>query len=252
MLKRIFADRGPVAARLALPVRAGVLLLALGVGATMIGCDEENVGPPPPPPPPPASFYPDTADKLIGNFKTAYYGMNYEKYQDVLHQNFRFLFKPEDAVGIPSDVLDRDGELTIAYNMFSGEPRPQPDGPPEAGIWRITISPLNRKTDWSPVAPSDLNFYEPEDAEHGRHASIKATYEVQMLIERDQGSQLQVAGDAVFFVAARDSLVAGVVKPYYQLRGHQDLTRGTGGKLASADNPVTSWGTVKILYGSLR
>lgn len=103
-----------------------------------------------------------------------------------------------------------------------------------------------------PVAPTDPRFFEPEDAEHGRHASVKATFEVQMLIERDQGSQLQVAGGAVFFVAARDSLVGGVVKPHYQLRGQQDLTRGTGGKLALADNPVISWGTVKILYGSWR
>ena len=197
-------------------------------------------------------IYPDTADKLIGNFQTAYNGMNYEKYQDVLHQNFRFLFKPEDAIGIPSDVLDRDGELTIAYNMFSGEPRPQPEGPPEPGITRITISVLNRKADWTPVAPTDPHFYEPEDAEHGRHASVKATYEVQMLIERDQGSQLQVAGDAVFFVAARDSLVAGIIKPYYQLRGHQDLTRSTGGKLELSGSDGTTWGTVKILYGSWR
>jgi hypothetical protein len=204
-----------------LPVAA---LMLFGAGC-IFSPDEKGGGPPTPPP----VVFPDTPDKLMDNFQTAYSGMSYEKYQEVLHANFRFLFKPEDAVGLPDDVLTRDEELTISYNMFSGEPRPQPDGPPEPGITRITISVLNRKDAWIAVDPSDPNFYEPEDAPSGQHASQQATFEVQMQIERDQGSQLQVAGDTIFFVAHRDSLVGGVIKPYYQLRGQRDLTRSTGG-----------------------
>ena len=208
------------------------LLILLPVAALLLfgaGCIFSPDDKPGPPQPPPPAVFPDTADKLMSNFQLAYSGMDYEKYQEVLHANFRFLFKPEDAVGLPDDVLTRDEELTISYNMFSGEPRPQPDGPPEPGITRITISQLNRKDAWIAVDPSDPNFYEPEDVANGKHASEQATYEVQMQIERDQGSQLQVAGDTIFFVASRDSLVNGVIKRYYQLRGQRDLTRSTGG-----------------------
>ena len=210
------------ARRLLILLPAAALLM---LGAGCIFSPDPDTKPQPPPP----VVFPDTADKLMSNFQLAYSGMDYEKYQEVLHGNFRFLFKPEDAVGLPDDVLTRDEELTISYNMFSGEPRPQPDGPPEPGITRITISQLNRKDAWIAVDPSDPNFYEPEDAPNGKHASLQATYEVQMQIERDQGSQLQVAGDTIFFVASRDSLVGGVIKPYYQLRGQRDLTRSTGG-----------------------
>ena len=101
------------------------MALLLSCGVSMAGCDSAfHTGPEVPLPPPPVKIYPDTADKLMENFKNAYRDMDYDKYSEALHPNFRFLFKPEDAVGIPSDVLDRDGELTIAYNMFSGEPRP--------------------------------------------------------------------------------------------------------------------------------
>ena len=208
------------------------LMILLPVAALMLfgaGC----IFSPEPDPiekPPVVTQFPDTADKLMDNFKVAYSNMQYEKYQEVLHANFRFLFKPEDAVGLPDDVLTRDEELTISYNMFSGEPRPQPEGPPEPGITQITISVLNRKDAWIAVDPSDPNFYEPEDAPNGKHASQYATYEVQMQIERgDEGKKLQVVGDTIFFVASRDSLVGGVIKPYYQLRGQRDLTRSTGG-----------------------
>ena len=226
------------------------LMILLPVAALMLfgaGC----IFSPEPDPiekPPVVTQFPDTADKLMDNFKVAYSNMQYEKYQEVLHANFRFLFKPEDAVGLPDDVLIRDEELAIASNMFSGLPLPQPDGPPVPGITLITIFVLNRKEAWAPVEASAPNFYEPEDAEHGRYASLQATFEVEMRIERDVGGPLQVAGDTVFFVAARDSLVGGVLRPYYQLRGQRDLTRSTGGKLRPAED--TSWGSVKNMYGS--
>lgn len=223
---------------------AALMLVALG-GALAGGCSDDGTSVDPLPPPPPL---PDTPDKCLDTFKTAYTGMDYEAYQEVLHPNFRFLFKPEDAVGLPDDVLIRDEELAIASNMFSGLPLPQPDGPPVPGITLITIFVLNRKEAWAPVEASAPNFYEPEDAEHGRHASLQATFEVEMRIERDVGGPLQVAGDTVFFVAARDSLVGGVLRPYYQLRGQRDLTRSTGGKLRPAED--TSWGSVKNMYGS--
>ena len=217
------------------------MLVALcGVLAGGCGDDGTIVDPLFPDPPP------DSPDKCMNIFKTAYCGMDHGSYSETLHPNFRFLFKPEDAIGLPDDVLLRDEELAIASNMFSGLPLPQPDGPPEPGITLITISVLNRKDVWTPVEASDPNFYEPEDAEHGRHASLQATFEVQMRIERDLGAPLQVAGDTVFIVAARDSLVGGVLKPYYQLRGQRDLTRSTGGKLRPAED--TSWGSVKALY----
>lgn len=190
--------------------------------------------------------FPSTPDLLVDRFRRSYSGMDIGEYGAVLHPNFRFMLKPEDAISLPDDILARDEELLISYNMFSGEPNPQPDGPPEPGITRITITTLARAGDWTAVPSSDPNFYEPEDAAHGRHESLQAPYLVQMYIERDLGSQLLVAGDAIFYVAAKDSLIGGTNSLYYQLRGHRDLTRSSYGKARPIDE--TSWGTIKILY----
>lgn len=190
--------------------------------------------------------FPSTPDLLVDRFRRAYVGMDIGEYGGVLHPNFRFMFKPEDAVELPDDLLARDGELSVSYNMFSGEPRPQPSGPPEAGITRITMTTLARAGAWTAVHPSDPNFYEPEDAAHGRHESLQAPFLVQMYIERDLGSQLLVAGDAIFYVAAKDSLIGGMNSLYYQLRGHRDLTRSSYDKARPIEE--TSWGRIKILY----
>ena len=50
-----------------------------------------------------------------------------------------------------------------------------------------------------------------------------------------------VYGQQEFYVSSQDSVVSGVTKQYYRLRGQRDLTIGS-------KTETTSWGGVKNLY----
>ena len=90
---------------------------------------------------------------------------------------------------------------------------------------------LTRSQSWSDVATTDPVF----------PSTKKGLYEIQIAFARAGYNTIIITGQQEFFVGARDSLVNGVVKPFYQLRGQRDLSNGT-------KTEQSSWGNVKSLY----
>ncbi len=193
------------------------LLLAALLGVTLFGAagclfsPDDDVTPPPPPPP--VLQFPDTPDKLMANFRTAYSTMDIDAYDDVLHPDFRFLFKPEDAATLPTSFYIKAEELQVARNMFSGDAIVRPEGT-VPGISSITIHTMDRQGVWSDVGPSDPEFPNTQ----------RALFQVAIDFARTGDSTIQVTGATEFYVSSRDSLHNGAVRPYYQIRGWRDQT----------------------------
>lgn len=185
-------------------------------------------------PPLPATPFPDSPDQLMANFKVAYVSRQIDDYRTVLGPNYEFIMKPEDVAPGASDRFDCAEEMTVAANMFSGEAMQPPDSPAVPGILGISIPILQRQGSWIAMSASDPDF----------PLTQKGLYAVQVDFAREGGSTIIVTGLQEFYVSARDSLVDGVLKPYYQLRGQRDLS---GSSKGVEDD---SWGAVKCLYSN--
>lgn len=60
---------------------------------------------------------------------------------------------------------------------------------------------------------------------------------------------LKVQGAIKFYAAAHDSLVGGVTRPYYRLRGQVDLTADwVSGVASEKASESVAWGSVKALF----
>lgn len=190
-----------------------LLLVALAGSGCLFSPDNDTQ----PPPPPPVIPFPDSADQLIANFKTAYTSMRIDDYRPVLHPDYVFILRPEDVPLGGSDRFTYAEELAVTENMFSGLPIERPGDTTVPAISSISIAVLNRLGIWIDVGPSDTNFPN----------TRKGLYEIQLTFSRADANTIIVNGEQEFYVASRDSVVNGVTRQYFQLRGQVDLTEST-------------------------
>jgi len=95
----------------------------------------------------------------------------------------------------------------------------------------ISFSTLEKQQEWSVAGVEDRV----PGAQH-------ATYTVSVFLRRWTGDDLQVDGTVDFYAAARDSVVDGLVRGYWQLIAQDDL-----GPAARTTAPV-SWSGLKAMY----
>lgn len=160
--------------------------------------------------------FPDTPDKLMTNFRTVYEQMDFADFAKMLHPQYVTILKESTYIEYPDvgTTLDLEEELRIHERMFSKQDVTDPDGALVPGVQSIDFQTWERTGVWS-VSPSNDPI---PNAEY-------ALYDVVFLFDRGAGHTiLKVQGSIKFYVDSRDSVVNGVTKPYYQMRGQVDLT----------------------------
>lgn len=164
---------------------------------------------------PPLPF-PDTADKLMTNFQTVYEQMDFANLAKMLHPQYVTILQESTYNQFPDvgTTLDLEEELRIHERMFSKQDQTDPDGILVPGVQSIAFQTFERQGVWS-VSPANDQIPNAEFA----------LYDVVFLFDRGAGHTiLKVQGAIKFYVDKRDSVVSGVTKPYYQMRGQVDLT----------------------------
>jgi hypothetical protein len=160
--------------------------------------------------------WPDTPDKLMGNFQIVYEQTDFANFARMLHPQYVTILQESTYNQFP-DVgftLDLEEELRIHERMFSKQDVTDPEGRLVPGIQSIAFRTFQRQGAWSDSPPND-------QIPNARFA----LYEVQFLFDRGAGHTiLKVEGSIKFYVVARDSMLNGVPKPYYRMRGQVDLT----------------------------
>lgn len=216
--------------RAAVPCLGLVVLLTIAAAGCLFSPDPKTHEVPPLPVAP----FPDTPDQLMANFKTAYTGLAIADYRSVLHPGYVFIFRLQDLLPGASDRFTCAEELAVAVKMFSGLPIERPWGMTLPAISSIQFTTLNRAGPWTEVGLEDPDFPN----------TNRALFEIQLTFSRADANTIIVTGLQEFYVSARDSLVDGVLKPFYQLRGQRDLSGDSKG--VEGD----SWGAVKCLYSN--
>jgi hypothetical protein len=220
-------------------VQALVLVAAL-IG--LLGCGEIDDGgdillvPEPQP-----FLFPDTPDKLLRNFQTTYETMNFTEFNRMTDPAFFTILKESTYAAFPDvgPTLDAQEEIRIHERMFSMQDVTDPQGRLVNGIQAISFQAFQREGPWSPSAAGD----QIPNAEY-------AVYDVVLVFDRGRNySALLVQGAIKFYVSHRDTMINGVTRPYYRMRGQLDLTwdQKVG---AAGDKGVESntWGSVKALF----
>lgn len=189
----------------------------------------------------PPVVFPDTPDKLMANFRVIYEEMHFGEFMKMLHpQHVTFLqVSTQNQFPDVGTTLDFDEEGRIAERMFSGLDVTDPNGALVPGVQAVVFQTFQRQGAWT-VSPANDLIPNTE----------LALYDTVILFDRGAGhTLLKVQGTIKFYAAAHDSLVGGVTRPYYRLRGQTDLTIDTvsGAVLQKATESV-AWGSVKALF----
>jgi FlaG/FlaF family flagellin (archaellin) len=185
--------------------------------------------------------FPDTPDKLMANFQVIYEEMHFGEFMKMLHPQY-VMFLQESTQNQFPDVgptLDFEEERRIAERMFSGQDVTDPNGALVPGVQAVIFQTFQRQGAWTgspandPIPNTEL-----------------ALYDAVILVDRGGGhTLLKVQGTLKFYASARDSLVGGVTRPYYRLRGQTDLTIDTAsGALPATATESVAWGSVKALF----
>lgn len=213
------------------PLAARALLVLVTLLA-LAGCGSDQTTPPLTPDTGPP--FPDTADKLMANFRAAYQTRDYAVFCDLLTPDYEAVQLASTVSMFPDlgERIDVAEEHRIHERMFSGHSVTDPLGEVIAGVQGITFEVFQPIGGWTAASPSSL-FPDTESR----------LYDVVIVVDRGQANNsLDVHGQLQFFASHRDSTVDGVTCPYYRLRGLADLTSPTKGVESSA------WGAVKALY----
>lgn len=163
--------------------------------------------------------FPDTADKLMANFKVVYENMDFPEFAKMLDPNYVTILQESTYNQFPDvgQTLDLEEELYIHNRMFSGQDQTDPDGNLVAGIQSISFQTFEKKTAWAESPPND----QIPNADF-------ALFDVVFEFNRGQDHNiLKVTGEIKFYVTHRDSVVGELTRPYYQMRGQVDLTDDT-------------------------
>jgi hypothetical protein len=152
---------------------------------------------------------PPTPDALLEQFATVYQARDLEGYARLLHEDFIFSFQACDVekLGLSRDHYTRDDELAAAARMFSGKAHVKDDGVRVDPILEIRFRRFARLGAW-------------EDArDRERPGLLRATYEVDVVMDRGAAGCLAIRGTCVFYaVGNRDT--------GYRLIGWVDRTGG--------------------------
>jgi hypothetical protein len=220
-----------------MPRRWKLLLLAAAFTGLLLaaaGC-KDNDGPGPIVVPQYVLPFPDTPDRLMANFKTAYTTMDLDAYRDeVLRPDYTFVLQNEtvERFGLPDNLFGFEDEGLITEKMFAGQPN-------EEGkvLSDIEIQVLHPQGAWLPVPEADPYF-----------ASVPGTlvrnYNILIYFNMQGEFRYEVQGDQLFYVAPDTVLHDGALTPRYRLRGQLDQTA----RLLDKGTESSTWGTVKALF----
>ena len=167
---------------------------------------------------PPATEYPwpGSPEQLMANFSTAYSEMDINQYREILHPDFIFKFLATDLeqIEVPGgDRWFRVDELESTTKMFNGSPGWDGENT-VPGISDITFELFDQDGVWG---ETDDNVDFP--------GTQRAVYNVQVSFLRAGNATIQVKGQALFYVTAKDSTNGGLPAQYYQLQGWVDGSR---------------------------
>ena len=170
----------------------------------------------------PPVVYKDPTSKtnLMENFQTAYGGMDYDAYVDMLHEDYQFTYKLRDTSGNPTTtaVYYKADEIAVARNMFDGNPGTDQNGEFIGGISRIDINSFNI-TVWTAIQPNDPYYGDFEGAE-------SAVYDVEIVfnysLKDGSPATFTVNGQQNFVVAPFPVEVDGVMREKWMIIGQQD------------------------------
>jgi hypothetical protein len=168
------------------------------------------------------TVFPDTRDKLMANFRTAYESMDFFMYRDLLHPEYLTLLQQSTTDAYPDvgTTLDLAEELQIHERMFSGEPLTDPEGTFVPSVASISFQAFERQDEWKTSTEPQI-----PDGGDAAHPVERALYDVIFLFDRGQTySTLKVQGQIEFFITSKDSVYNGATRKYYMMRGQKDLT----------------------------
>jgi len=179
--------------------------------------------------------YPSTRDILMNNFKQIYEDRDYDKFRDMMHEDFFMVLQQSTQENFPDvgEFIELDEELYMHGRMFAGDPVIDPSGSIVPGIAGISFYDFRQIDQWVTSAPNDT-FY--PNSDYG-------TWQVDILFSRPGFKDYNVKGRIQFYVVSRDSLHEGTVQPYWQMFGQIDLTNQNH-KATEAE----TWGGVKALF----
>lgn len=214
--------------------RGTILALVPAVCACLVlaSCDKDSLVTPPGTVP---GEFPDSAEQMMVNMRSAYGEMDSVGYAAVIHPDFRFYFADEDVQSLllPSDYLLAGEELKSAYNMFSGELIDHDDGSLEAAISFISFDILE---------PVDAEWTE-ADGSTPFPGTQRRAYDVLLNIERPGNTTMQITSRQEFFVTSHDSLLGdGTIASFFQLAGQQESIP------SAKPTQEFSWGRIKLAY----
>ncbi|MBK7772278.1 MAG: hypothetical protein IPI48_17605 [bacterium] len=217
--------------------RVAVAVCLIGLVVMAGGCGETFPVTPPDDPPSTGLPFPDTADKLMANVMSTYETMDYDEFLHLLHPDCVTILQPSTVALFPSlgPTLDVTEERRIHERLFSKNNVTDPNGALVPGVQSIAFQTFARQGTWGTSSGTDPI---PD--------TWCALYDVVVFF--DHGalySTSKVQGTIKFYVTARDSIVGGVTKPYFQMRGQLDLTQDMKAGLATESS---SWGEVKARY----
>lgn len=187
-----------------------------------------------------------TPDTLVEAWHDALIAMDYDTYDVLLHQDYRFIghnfFTPPDV------VMSRFDDLLATANMFSGYPCQTETGNLLSPVLSVSIPNLTRLTTWDAVPPTDPHFPD----------TVRALYECTLILHFED-LLIMTIGDVIFFVT---DIEPGRADPAqtYRLAGLQDLAspgRNEDATLtdlkwlyahATVGDEAVTWGEIKTLY----
>lgn len=203
------------------------LVLYLGLGSLLLlaaaGClfSPDEPDDPPDGGDPTELPFPDSKEQLLANFQRAYELMDINVYGPMLHDDYKFFLQEDDieGLGLPFDHFNRDDDIDLMENIFSGNPHLRDDGEVSAAVTEITFSTLDQNSVWEPSTHPDFPGAE------------RALYLVDISFLRPADTTILVNGRTEFYLVSRDSMNNGVPTPYWQVMGQVDQTNSTGKNL---------------------
>lgn len=155
----------------------------------------------------------------------------------LLHPDCVTILQPSTVALFPTlgPTLDVTEERRIHARMFSQQDVTDPNGALVPGVRSIAFQTFARQgsrgtsSDTDPIPDTWCALY--DVVVFFDHGALRSTSKVQGAIKSQ--------------VTARDSIVGGVTKPYYRMRGQMDLIQDMKAGLATESS---SWSEVKARY----
>lgn len=196
------------------------------------GCNDKDD--PQPPVPEYALPFPDTPDQVVANFRTVLTDLDVVAYRDeVLADEYAFILLDEtvEEFALPDGIFDRDEELTIAQNMFSGQENAQ------GGVLTDIEVPLIQPQGAWTTADADPDF-------RAVPGGLVRAYNVLVYFNMRGDFRYEVRGQQFFCVIPDTQLFEGAMTPCYRLQGQRDGSAVGAHKATES----SSWGGVKALF----